>query len=187
MTRLRLVEGRARQTDLASRGWRLARRPGKAGSLQKEMLSLMRSSKVRSVGLAGEVVLQSDGSFIEAGGEVSHVMMERGSRTVLELGQMFPEIELDTVEKSLESHNRCVERTVDHLLTLSLSTSSSSSSTSSSSSLSPAEPLCKPLPPCPECPVCYEPFTPPRRIFQVHSGEAVTRERVRPNCSVVAK
>ena len=21
--------------------------------------------------------------------------------------------------------------------------------------------------PCPECPVCYEPFTPPRRIFQV--------------------
>lgn len=142
-------------------GWRLARRPPKAGQLHQEMVSLMRTSNVMSVGLAGKAVLRSDGSILEDVEEVGYVLMvepveRRRTQAVVELREMFPEQDVRTVEQVLESNSGCLERTVDHLLTL--------SSHLSSLSLAPST---RPLPPCPECPVCYEPFIPPKRIFQV--------------------
>ena len=157
MTRFRLVEGGARQAEMVRLGWRLARRPPKTGQLHQEMISLMRTSNVRSVGLAGKAVLRCDGSILEDVEEVGYVLMvepveRRRTQAVVELREMFPEQDVRTVEQVLESNSGCVERTVDQLLSL------------SSLSLAPST---RPLPPCPECPVCYEPFTPPRRIFQV--------------------
>ena len=128
MARFRLVEGGSRQTEMMRLGWRLARTP-EAGQLRQEMLTLMMTSNVRSVGLAGKAVLKSDGTILEDGEEVSYVVMvetgeKRRTRAVVELREMFPEQDVKTVEQALESNSGCLERTVDHLLTLSSQLSS---------------------------------------------------------------
>jgi len=164
------------------KGWRLASRPLEGGKMYNEMIEILTSKDVAVGGLAGESSISSEGTIVPDDGDFgkhTHMFMidENESNVSEELKNMFPEVDIELIQDLLDTNKQNVDRTIDQLLQVTPTSKfvGELPPLPPRSSLSPQNPQSseKKNPPCPECPVCYEPFSPPRRIFQCTNGHLI--------------
>ena len=181
--KIQIVE-KEKVADRLKKGWRLASRPVEGGKMYNEMIEILTSKDIAVGGLAGESSINSEGTILPDDGDFvkhNHMFMidENESTVVEELKNMFPEVDLELIQDLLETNKQNVDKTIDQLLQV----------TPTSRFVGELPPLPrspfspqhsqiseKKTPPCPECPVCYEPFSPPRRIFQCTNGHLICEQ-----------
>jgi len=169
--------------------------------MYEEMIEILTAKDISMGGLAGESSISSEGQIIESDehfSEHKYVFMidENDSSVVEELKSMFPEVEIQLIQDLLDSNKQNVEKTIDTLLQVTPTSKfvGELPPLPSQTSVSPQHQQSsqKKHPPCPECPVCYEPFSPPRRIFQCTNGHLICEQcqskpqlKVCPSCKNV--
>ena len=164
------------------KGWRLASRPVEGGKMFTEMIEMLTSKEISVGGLAGESSISSAGSIVADDAdfaEHNHMFMidENDSSVAEELKNMFPEVDIELIQDLLDTNKQNVDKTIDQLLQVTPTSKFEGElpPLPPRSTLSPQHQQNseKKNPPCPECPVCYEPFSPPRRIFQCTNGHLI--------------
>ena len=185
----------------SKKGWRLASRPIEGGKMYNEMIEILASKKLSVGGLAGESSISSEGNILEVDDNFSNhgflfMIDENDSSIVEELKNMFPEVDVELIQDLLDTNKQNVDKTIDQLLQVTPTSKfvGELPPLPTRSSFSPQHQQCshKKNPPCPECPVCYEPFSPPRRIFQCTNGHLICEQcqakpqlKVCPSCKNV--